>query len=357
MIEKVLTNEKEFSRTTHTYTGDTTTVEPPTGAPAVREKVDARGRLLEKLEYDGNKATGSFSRLAYGYDHADRLTSVKDDDGNAWSYGFDLLGRQTSTSDPDAGASTSEFNDLDQVVATTDARQKSVGFTYDLLGRTTGKLDGKVPVVNGAPAPEDAKYLARWTYDSIAKGQLTSAIRYVGGKTGSVYALTNAKYDKVYRVLNEQYTISKTEGALAYTNGTWTIANAYNLDGTLQKRTIPAMGGFDQEVLKYGYTEQRMPDTLDGLTGIVQNTDYLAVASRSAPRWASPPRRTGRRSTGPTRPEPSGWPARTWSPRPTPAPTRTCTTATTSPATRSRSRTRPPAPPTASASPMTATAG
>ncbi|MFF3381153.1 polymorphic toxin-type HINT domain-containing protein [Streptomyces sp. NPDC002680] len=280
VIEKVLTNEKEFSRTTHTYNGDTTTVEPPTGAPAVREKVDARGRLVEKLEYDGNRATGSASRLTYGYDHADRLTSVKDDDGNTWSYGFDFLGRQTEVTDPDSGAGSSEYNDLDQVVATTDARQQTIGLTYDLLGRTTGKLDGKVPVVNGAPAPEDAKYLARWTYDSIAKGQLTSAIRYVGGKAGSVYATTNAKYDKIYRVLNEQYTVSKTEGALAGTNGTWTITNAFNLDGTLQKRTIPAMGGLGQEVLEYGYTEQRMPDTLKGLTGIVQNTDYLPAGEQ-----------------------------------------------------------------------------
>ncbi|KUN70147.1 hypothetical protein AQJ46_17395 [Streptomyces canus] len=131
-----------------------------------------------------------------------------------------------------------------------------------------------------APAPEDSKYLARWSYDTIAKGRLTSAIRYVGGKAGNAYALTNAKYDKLYRVLNEQYTISKPEGELAGANGVWTITNAYNLDGTLQKRTIPAMGGLGQEVLKYGYTEQRMPDTLEGLTGIVQNTDYLPAGEQ-----------------------------------------------------------------------------
>lgn len=135
-------------------------------------------------------------------------------------------------------------------------------------------------MVNGAPAPEDAKYLARWTYDSIAKGRLTSAIRYVGGKSGSVYALTNAKYDKAYRVQNEQYTISKTEGALAGANGTWTVENVFNLDGTLQKRTIPAMGGLGKETLEYGYTQQRMPDTLKGLTGIVQNTDYLPAGEQ-----------------------------------------------------------------------------
>ncbi|GHE54185.1 polymorphic toxin-type HINT domain-containing protein [Streptomyces capitiformicae] len=279
-IEKVLANGKEFSRTKHTHDGDSTLVEPPAGASAIREKVDARGRTVEKLEYDGNALSTKFARFTYGYDHADRLTSVKDDDGNTWAYGYDFLGRKDSTTDPDAGGSSSEFNDLDQVVSTTDARGKSIGLTYDVLGRPTGRLDGKVPVVNGQPAPEDSKYLARWTYDSIAKGELTSAIRYVGGKGGSVYAQTNAKYSKTYQVLNEQYTISKTEGALAGSNGTWTIANAYNLDGTLQKRTIPAMGGLAQEVLTYGYTEQRMPDTLQGLTGIVQNTDYLPAGEQ-----------------------------------------------------------------------------
>ncbi|GAB2628714.1 RHS repeat-associated core domain-containing protein [Streptomyces capparidis] len=278
-VEKILTKGKEHSRTTHTYDGHSTLVEPPTGAPAVRETVDARGRLLEKLEYDGNKVSTKFTKLTYDYDHADRLTQVKDSDGNTWAYGYDFLGRKTTTSDPDSGASSSTYDDLDQVIDTTDARGKTIGYTYDITGRPTGRLDGKVPVVDGKPAPEDAKYLARWTYDSIAKGQLTSAIRYVGGKTGNVYAITNAKYDKAYRVLSEQYTISRAEGDLAGT-GTYTITNSYNIDGTLQKRTIPAMGGLGQEVLEYGYTAQRQPDTLKGLTGIVQNTDYLPAGER-----------------------------------------------------------------------------
>ncbi|WP_405965607.1 hypothetical protein OG713_42625 [Streptomyces sp. NBC_00723] len=279
-VEKVLTNGKEFSRTKHTYSGDTTLVEPPAGASAVREKVDARGRTVEKLEYDGNAVSTKFTRLTYGYDHADRLTEVKDDDGNRWAFGYDFLGHKDSTTDPDAGATSYEFDDLDRLVSTTDARGVTLGHTYDLLGRPTGRLDGKVPVVDGKPAPEDARYLARWTYDTVAKGRLTSAIRYVGGKAGDVYAKTNAKYDKLYRVLNEQYTISKSEGGLAGASGVWTIANAYNTDGSLKKRTVPAMGGLDQEVLDYGYTEQGMPDTLKGLTGIVQNTDYLPAGEQ-----------------------------------------------------------------------------
>ncbi|KUN70150.1 hypothetical protein AQJ46_17410 [Streptomyces canus] len=82
-----------------------------------------------KLEYDGNKARQRFSRLTYGYDHADQLATVKDDEGNTWSNGYDFLGRETDVVDPDSGAASSECNELDQVVAATDARPKTIGFT------------------------------------------------------------------------------------------------------------------------------------------------------------------------------------------------------------------------------------
>ncbi|MEU0956940.1 polymorphic toxin-type HINT domain-containing protein [Streptomyces niveus] len=272
--EIILALGKEFSSTTTRYEGQATIVEPPAGASAVREEADGRGRLAEKREYDGNKATGDYTRLTYTYGRADQLTQVKDSDGNTWSSEYDFLGRKTLMSDPDSGSSTTEYNNLDQVTYTEDARDNGLSYTYDLIGRQTGKLTGRIPVVGGQPTIDDSKYLTRWSYDSVAIGQPTSAIRYDGGKNGKVYATTNASYDKLYRTLKEQYTVSTSEGALAG-SGTYTITNAYNLDGTLQKRTIPAMGGLAQEVLTYGYNAQRMPETLQGLTGIVQSTAYL----------------------------------------------------------------------------------
>ncbi|MDT9684596.1 RHS repeat-associated core domain-containing protein [Streptomyces sp. TRM76323] len=277
--EITLVHEKEHSRTTTTYEGNATTVEPPAGASAVREEVDSRGRLAEKREYEGNKATGAYTRLTYTYGRADRLATVKDSDGNTWGYEYDFLGRTVATSDPDAGTSRTEYNHLDQVSVTVDSRNNILSHTYDLLGRPTGRLSGRIPVVNGVPTIDDSKYLARWSYDTIALGQPTSSIRYEGGKGGKVYATTNAAYDPLYRVLKEQYTISTSEGAVAGT-GTYTITNAYNLDGTPQKRTIPAMGGLAQEVLTYGYNDQRLPTTLQGLTGIVRGTDYLPAGER-----------------------------------------------------------------------------
>lgn len=274
-----LTLGKEFSRTTTRYEGKATVVEPPVGASAVREEVDSQGRLAEKREYDGNKATGDYTTLSYSYDDFDQLIRVEDSDGNAWGSEYDFLGRKTLSSDPDAGTSTTEYDNLDQVAYTKDARGNELSYTYDLIGRPTGKLTGRIPLVNGQPAIDDSKYLTRWSYDSIALGQMTSAIRYDGGKNGKLYATTNASYDKLYRVLKEQYTVSTSEGALAGT-GTYTITNAFNLDGTLQKRTIPAMGGLAQEVLTYGYNAQRMPETLQGLTGIVRSTAYLPAGEQ-----------------------------------------------------------------------------
>ncbi|MCK8678615.1 RHS repeat-associated core domain-containing protein [Streptomyces lichenis] len=280
VVEINLALEKEHSRTTTTYEGNATTVEPPTGAPAVREEVDSRGRLAEKREYDGKKATGDYTRLTYAYGRADQLTKVQDNDGNTWTYEYDFLGRQTKSVDPDTGVSRKEYDQLDQVAVTEDARGNLLSQTYDVLGRQTGRLTGRIPVVDGKPSIDDSKYLARWSYDTIALGQPTSSIRYEGGKNGKVYALTSAAYDSLYRVLKEQFTISTSEGAVAGT-GTYTFTNAYNLDGTLQKRTLPAMGGLGQEVLTYGYNDQRMPTTLQGLTGIVRGTDYLPAGERT----------------------------------------------------------------------------
>jgi hypothetical protein len=50
---------------------------------------------------------------------------------------------------------------------------------YDELGRTIGTWDG---------VKDNAHQLTKFTYDSLAKGQPTAAIRYIGGITGKIYS-------------------------------------------------------------------------------------------------------------------------------------------------------------------------
>jgi RHS repeat-associated protein len=254
-------------KTTTAYGGDRTTVTPPSGGIATTTLTDTLGRTTEVRQYDGGTPTGSYSSIKYTYDAKSRLTKVVDNGGNAWTYGYDLLGRKTTTTDPDAGTTSTTYTDLDQVATTTDARGKTLSYTYDALSRKTGMYDGTT---------QDADHqLAKWTYDSLVKGQPTSSVRYVGGSgtTGKAYITQVAAYDALYRPTSTRVVIPSVTGEEALA-GTYTSGIAYNLDGTVYSVTDPAAGGLASETQIYGYNELGMPKTLSGTTGYVQNTSY-----------------------------------------------------------------------------------
>ena len=95
---------------------------------------------------------------------------MTDPAGNAWSYGFDLLGRQVSASDPDRGTSSTTYDAAGQVTSTTDARGQVLAFVYDDLGRRVQVRQGSATGV----------VRASWVFDTLVKGQVTSATRHVG---------------------------------------------------------------------------------------------------------------------------------------------------------------------------------
>ncbi|HZM83376.1 MAG TPA: hypothetical protein VFC19_47280 [Candidatus Limnocylindrales bacterium] len=142
-IEIFIVLGQERWRTTTSYGGDRVSVDPPDGAVAVTEISDARGRLVERWQYDGGAPTGSHATTRYGYDDADRMVSIVDTAGIAWTYTYDLRGRKVRDADPDKGLTTSVFDDLDRRVSTTDARGQTLAYTYDALGRATGLYAGK----------------------------------------------------------------------------------------------------------------------------------------------------------------------------------------------------------------------
>ncbi len=253
-------------RTTTTYGGDRVSVDPPAGAVATTEISDARGNVIERRAYDGGAPTGAYLATTYGYDDADRLTSIVDSASTTWSYGYDLRGRKIRDTDPDKGVTTYGYDDVDRVTSTVDARGQALAYTYDALDRRTGRYAGSV-----APANQ----LAGWTYDPAgAKGELAAATRYVGGTGGAAYTRALVSYDKLYRPTKEQVVIPAAEGNLA---GTYTTTTAYNLDGTVQLVALPAAGGLPAEVLSYGHNELGMPTTLAGLSGYIADTVYSVL--------------------------------------------------------------------------------
>ncbi|OIV38544.1 hypothetical protein BIV57_05270 [Mangrovactinospora gilvigrisea] len=275
-------------QTTKAYGGDRVTVTPPKGGVATTTLTDANDHTSEVRQYDNGTPSGSYTSIKYSYNAKDQMTKVVDTDGNTWTYGYDLMGRKTTATDPDAGASTFTYNDLDQLTSTTDARGKTLSYTYDELGRKTGEFDGTT---------QDADHqLAKWTFDSIAKGQPSASVRYVGGSgsTGKAYINQVATYDALYRPTTTRTTIPSVTGEEGLA-GSYTYTSGYGLDGTLQSATDPAMGGLATEGLAYGYDNLGDPTTLKGATGYVQNTTYtkpgdlaqmtLGVSSDSTAKW------------------------------------------------------------------------
>ncbi|WP_405795683.1 polymorphic toxin-type HINT domain-containing protein [Streptomyces sp. NBC_01506] len=226
----------ETKRTTTSYTGDTTTVIPPKGGTATTEAVDALGRTTEVKQYTNADRTQSQS-LTYTHDKRGLLEQVTDPSGARWTYTYDVRGRQTKVDDPDKGVTTTVYDKGDRATDTTDvARGITLHTNYDDLGRETSLTKG-------------ATTLASWAYDTPAKGQLSKATRYIGGKA---YESAITSYNSLYQPVLTQVTIPDSEGALA---GTYKWTTAYNVNtGQVTRVEQPAMGDLGAERVSSTYT-------------------------------------------------------------------------------------------------------
>ena len=113
----------------------------------------------------------------------------------------------------------------------------TLAYAYDPLGRPTGVYEGST----------SGTQRAGWTYDTLAKGQLTSTTRYVGTQA---YASQVVGYNNAYQPTGTTTTIPSGEGLLA---GSFTFTNTYNVDGSLATTRLPLSGGLGSETLTYDY--------------------------------------------------------------------------------------------------------
>ncbi|MEV7602511.1 RHS repeat-associated core domain-containing protein [Kitasatospora sp. NPDC089797] len=234
--------------TTTAYPGaDRVDVSPPAGGTATSTVTDARGRKTQVWQYRTAAATGKQADAdvtSYAYTPGGQAASRTDAAGNTWSYGYDLRGRQVKADDPDAGVSTRSYDSAGRLASTTDARGQSVAITYDLLGRKTGTYNGSV-----APANQ----LTGYAYDTVAKGQLTSSTRFVGGAGGSAYTKSVGEYDVAYRATKTSISLPGAEigqsGQVSFD-----YAAAYNpITGAVVSDTRAAAGDLAQEAVNYNY--------------------------------------------------------------------------------------------------------
>nr|WP_184286692.1 RHS repeat-associated core domain-containing protein [Nocardiopsis algeriensis] len=249
---------EERWRATTEHHGDRFLITPPEGDIATTVVNDAHGRMVETRTHYGPTPEGAYDSITYTYAKNDELASATDPEGNTWSYSYDLRGRLVRTEDPVAGTTTMSYNQLDQLVAKTDARGETLAYTYDAVGRQTGLYDDS----------PDGTLRASWVYDTLAKGHLTSATRYVDG---NAYTSRVVAYDKFYRPTTTEVLVPSSEAGIS---GRYRFSTYYNIDGTVRAVTMPAAGGLGRETVDYSFNDLGLPVQMSGLSNYVTETRY-----------------------------------------------------------------------------------
>jgi len=249
---------KERYRATTAYPGaDRVDTTPPKGGVPTTSITDALGRQTKLIQYESAtpSATAVQQATTYAYNARGAMTSMTDPVGNAWSWSFDVLGRMTSTSDPDAGTSTFTYDLAGNKLTSTDARGVTLTTTFDALDRTTAQYEGTTT----------GKLLNSWTYDTLAKGSVTSSTSYEGSQPnvpGSKYTSTVTGYDTAGRPTGSTLTLptdAPAFGGLSYKVGLF-----YNQDGSVATQSNPRAGDLPAENLRYGYDGLGAVSSLSG---------------------------------------------------------------------------------------------
>jgi RHS repeat-associated protein len=252
------------------YLGDTVTNTALTGGQATAVVTNALGQIAELREYGGPQPTGTdYTTTTYTYTPAGQTQTMTGPDKAKWTYTYDLFGRQTSTTDPDAGTSTTAYNPLDQIASTTDARNATLQYSYDEIGRKTGMWQ---------TSKTDANKLAAWTFDTLAKGQQDTAVRYEGGAnqtTSKAYTKKITGYDGLYNVTASQLLLPSTEPLVeAGVPATLSFTASYNAAGGLQSERQPAAGGLPAETVSYTTNALGGHTKTQGISGYLQGAAF-----------------------------------------------------------------------------------
>ncbi|MFC1420886.1 polymorphic toxin-type HINT domain-containing protein [Streptacidiphilus cavernicola] len=262
------------SKVTTSYPGaDETDVTPPAGATPTTTITDAAGRTSQLWEYHTPTATGQASDAdvtSYTYTpggQTDTRTDATTKD--KWTYSYDLYGRQASVTDPDTGTSSNTYTADGQVATTTDGRGQTLTYAYDLLGRKTAEYKGTASAANEQAA---------WTYDTVTGGlgQPATAIRYVGGSTGTAYTQAVTGYNNNYQPTGNTTTIPGSVVGLT-TPLVYTTKSYYDAyTGQTTGLRLPAEGGNPYETVNYSLDSNGPMIESDGASTYDLQTNYDA---------------------------------------------------------------------------------
>jgi RHS repeat-associated protein len=280
------------------YGGNYTTVTPPTGGTAQTTYTNGDGLTSYIYQYDSSPPpasppapgsgtkTGSWDQTAYTYYPSQALDTITSSSGSQWSYAYNDAGQQTTADSPDAGTTTSAYdNDGNLTSATTP--DGTVSWTYDADDRQQAEYN-----TTGGAQETSSDELAAWTYDTLAKGQLTSSESFTGGTSGSGYTQQVLGYNAYGLPTGTETIIPSSAGTLA---GTYKQGLSYNSYDDLESSYYDyAAGGLPAETVDLGYDSSADPTSLASslwsyvpalsYTELGQPQEY-ALGTTASPAW------------------------------------------------------------------------
>jgi RHS repeat-associated protein len=236
------------------YGADTVTITGPDGRQ-VRERIDALGRTSTVAEFDGQSWVAS----TYGYDLADRLTSVTDPAGNRITYTYNLAGWRTGQQDPDRGTASFGYDDAGNRTSVRDAAGNQIHTSYDVLGRQVERRAG-------SPTGD---LLAAWQYDTAPGGKGKLHRESTHTESGD-WVTTTTAYDAKGRPTGSAITVPGVPGLA----GTYAVAQTYDRADRVTALTYPAIGALPRETVTTAYDTLGLPTRMAGLEEYVWGAAY-----------------------------------------------------------------------------------
>jgi RHS repeat-associated protein len=242
------------------YTHDSTEVTPPAGGRTLTV-TDAYDRPVRVEEHDGT----AYRPTVYGYDAADRLTSITDPASNRIGYTYDLAGRRLSMDDPDAGDWTYGYDLAGNQTRSTDAAGTSTHTVFDALNRE---------IERHRDAPTGA-LLASHSYD--APGELGLLDRSTRVSPTGNWIVDVTGYDGRSRPTGRTWTVP---AGITGLSGSYPVSYGYDAADHQTSTTYPAAGGLPAETVTTTFNTVGLPETM---TGAASYVDVAAYDDRARP--------------------------------------------------------------------------
>ncbi|MEU8001039.1 RHS repeat-associated core domain-containing protein [Catellatospora sp. NPDC049111] len=251
--------------TTTAYEAFSTHVNPPAGGVPVTTVTNARGKVTEVRQYEGDSPSGPSDVTRYTYTPAGALETVTDPLNNVWRYEYDQRNLRVRVTDPDSGESRYTYDSAGNNTSVTDSRGIKLSNRYDELNRKTETWQGDL---------DTGTKLSAWSYDNTgSKGHLYYSQRIVSGQSYYTIFMTR---DDLYRPTKTRYSFP-SGGVGTLLGKSYDFTTGYNTDGTVQSAGTPAAGGLPAEAVATTYDSLLRPTTLTGTTSYVTATSYSSL--------------------------------------------------------------------------------